>query len=61
MLFLLFRVKILFLYERVSKRKIDIHMVAFSLFSMHCHNVLKYVIKIMQPTMYILGYDHSCT
>ena len=26
--------------------KIDIHVVSFNLFSMHCHTVLKYVIKL---------------
>ena len=40
---LLFKVNI-FSYEIDSKSKIDIHMVICSLFTMHCHKVLKYVI-----------------
>ena len=54
--FLLFKVTIRS-YEIVSKIEIDIHMVTFSLFSMHGHTVLKYVIIIL-PTM--LDYDPSC-
>ena len=43
--FLLFKVTI-FSHEIVSKIEIDINMVTLSLFSMHGHTVLKYVIKL---------------
>ena len=57
MQFFLFKVNT-FLYEIGSCSKTDIHMVTFSLFSMYCHNVFKYVYAYFCT---LFNYDLSCT